>query len=65
MLADGKEAALGRVLKDKTEAAYQRGDLLEKRHRLMAAWARYATRPAKKAGEGGQVAVTRTSTLKS
>src|SRR4029077_9120526 len=33
------EAALAHVLKDKTEAAYQRGDLLEKRRRLMAGWA--------------------------
>lgn len=32
------EAALAHVVKDKTEAAYQRGDLLEKRRRLMAAW---------------------------
>ena len=31
------EAALAHVLKDKTEAAYQRGDLLEKRRRLMEA----------------------------
>ena len=33
------EAALAHVLKDKTEAAYQRGDLFEKRRRLMAQWA--------------------------
>jgi integrase len=36
------EAALAHTLKDKTEAAYQRGDLLEKRRRLMTAWAKYA-----------------------
>jgi integrase len=35
------EAALSHVLKDKTEAAYQRGDYLEKRARLMEAWAEY------------------------
>ena len=35
------EAALAHVLSDKTEAAYQRGDLLEKRRRLMTAWAKY------------------------
>lgn len=33
------EAALAHALKDKTEAAYQRGDLLEKRRELMVAWA--------------------------
>ena len=32
-------------LKDKTEAAYQRGDLLEKRRRMMIAWARYCASP--------------------
>lgn len=36
------EAALAHVLKDKTEAAYQRGDLFAKRQKLMEAWARYA-----------------------
>ncbi|MBI1650111.1 tyrosine-type recombinase/integrase [Hyphomicrobium sulfonivorans] len=40
------EAALAHVLKDKTEAAYQRGDLLEKRRKLMEAWSSYCTRPA-------------------
>lgn len=35
------EAALAHVLSDKTEAAYQRGDMLDKRRKLMAAWARY------------------------
>ncbi len=39
------EAALAHTLKDKSEAAYRRGDLLEKRSRLMAAWAAYAERP--------------------
>ncbi|MER8662850.1 integrase arm-type DNA-binding domain-containing protein [Mesorhizobium sp. M1148] len=36
------EAALAHVLSDKTEAAYQRGDLLEKRRKLMTAWAGFA-----------------------
>jgi integrase len=40
------EAALAHVLKDKTEAAYQRGDLLEKRRRLMVAWAGFCAAPA-------------------
>ena len=33
------EAALAHTLKDKTEAAYQRGDLLEKRRLMMRDWA--------------------------
>ncbi len=36
-----KEAALAHVVKDKTEAAYRRGDLLEKRRDLMDRWARF------------------------
>jgi integrase len=44
------EAALAHVLKDKTEAAYQRGDLLEKRRRLMAEWAAFCSKP-RAAGE--------------
>ncbi|WP_353810575.1 integrase arm-type DNA-binding domain-containing protein [Mesorhizobium sp.] len=36
------EAALAHVLSDKTEAAYQRGDMLEKRRKLMNAWAKFA-----------------------
>lgn len=35
------EHALAHQLKDKAEAAYQRGDLLAKRARLMQAWAEY------------------------
>ena len=38
------EMALAHVLRDKTEAAYRRGDLLEKRVRLMADWARYCSK---------------------
>jgi integrase len=40
------EAALAHVLRDKTEAAYQRGDLIEKRRRLMADWASFCARSA-------------------
>jgi len=50
------EAALGHVLKDKTEAAYQRGDLLEKRRRLMSAWEAYCARPIR---GGGVVALAK------
>lgn len=35
------EAALAHVIKDKTEAAYQRGDLLGRRRALMQEWAAY------------------------
>jgi integrase len=47
--ADVAEMALAHVLRDKTEAAYRRGDLLEKRARLMLEWARYCSKPAKPA----------------
>jgi integrase len=35
------EAALAHTRKDKAHAAYQRGDLLDKRDKLMQAWANY------------------------
>jgi hypothetical protein len=35
------EAALAQRLKDKAEAAYARGDLFQKRRRLMEDWAAY------------------------
>ncbi len=35
------EIALAHVIEDKTEAAYRRGDLLDKRRQLMDAWAEY------------------------
>jgi len=44
------EAALAHALKDKVEAAYQRGDVLEKRRRLMAEWAAFCSKP-RAAGE--------------
>ena len=40
------EAALAHIIGDKTEAAYARGDLFEKRRKLMDAWATYCTTPA-------------------
>jgi integrase len=45
------EAALAHVLTDKTEAAYQRGDIFDKRRRLMNAWAEYCL----KSGRRGNV----------
>jgi integrase len=41
------EHALAHQLKDKAEAAYQRGDLLMKRSRLMNDWAAYCSKVAK------------------
>jgi integrase len=40
------EAALAHALRDQVEAAYQRGDLLERRRRLMEAWAGFCARSA-------------------
>jgi len=40
------EAALAHVIQNKAEAAYRRGDLIEKRGKLMQAWATYCTSPA-------------------
>lgn len=37
------EMALAHTIKDKAEAAYRRGDLLDKRRELMQAWASYLT----------------------
>jgi integrase len=42
---DVVEMALAHAIKDKTEAAYRRGDALEKRRRLMVEWARYCYSP--------------------
>jgi integrase len=47
------EAALAHALKDKTEAAYQRGDFLEKRRQMMDAWAHYCAIPSSKDGKDG------------
>jgi hypothetical protein len=37
--------ALAHAIGDKVEAAYRRGDLFEKRQRLMQAWARWCSSP--------------------
>jgi integrase len=42
------EMALAHAVLDKVEAAYRRGDLLEKRRRLMSDWARYCEQQAKR-----------------
>ena len=41
------EAALAHVIPNAAEAAYRRGDLFEKRRKLMNAWADYVNTPAK------------------
>ena len=43
------EAALDHSVRDKTEAAYQRGDLFEKRRELMDQWAQYCLKGNAKA----------------
>jgi len=40
------EMALAHTVSDKTEAAYNRSDLFERRRRLMQQWATFCTRPA-------------------
>ena len=40
------EAALAHVIGNKVEAAYQRGDLLDKRRELIAEWGEYCASPA-------------------
>jgi integrase len=40
------EAALAHAVADKVEAAYRRGDLFDRRRKLMDAWERYCIRPA-------------------
>ena len=44
--ADIAEAALAHVVGDKTVVAYQRGDLLERRRKLMDAWTTFTGRTA-------------------
>ncbi len=45
------EAALAHVVRNKVEAAYQRGDLFDKRTRLMADWAVFCRRLPSAAGD--------------
>ncbi len=47
--ADICEAALAHSLGSKTQVAYQRGDLLEKRRQLMKAWAAFCYSPTREA----------------
>jgi integrase len=52
------EVALAHVVGDETERAYQRGDLFEKRKRLMQAWCDYCTPPVKRSTPAEQNNVT-------
>ena len=47
---DTAEAALAHTVKDKVEAAYRRGDQLDKRRRLMEAWAEHCARALPETG---------------
>ncbi len=44
---EAAEMALGHAVSDKVEAAYRRGDLFQKRRRLMDEWARFCRSGAK------------------
>jgi integrase len=55
------EAALAHIVADRTEAAYRRGDLFEKRRRLMAAWAAYCQ--AEATGGGTIVPIKRSEAV--
>jgi len=43
--SDAIEMALAHTIKNRTEAAYRRGDMLERRRAIMAAWADYCNTP--------------------
>jgi integrase len=45
------EAALAHVIENKAEAAYRRGDLFDKRRKLMEAWAGFCGRPSSATGK--------------
>lgn len=55
------EHALAHQLKDKAEAAYQRGDLLDKRRSLMKSWAEYCSKIAP--ASGANIAPINTKTV--
>jgi integrase len=46
-----KELALAHTIANKAEAAYRRGDMMDKRRRLMEDWATYCARPIAAAGD--------------
>lgn len=46
--SDMAEMALAHTISDKVEAAYRRGDMFEKRRRMMADWAKFCGTVEKK-----------------
>jgi integrase len=52
---DLRELQLAHAVSDETEAAYRRSDGLQKRFRLVEAWARYCDKPAARNGSGNVV----------
>jgi integrase len=48
--AEAAEMALAHAVSDKVEAAYRRGDLFERRRRMMAAWTTFCATPRQAAG---------------
>jgi integrase len=50
------EMALAHVISDKVEAAYRRGDLFEKRQRLLDDWAKYCITPTTHTADNNMVA---------
>jgi integrase len=53
------EAALAHAVGDKSEQAYQRDNLIEKRRKLMSAWAEYCSKPAHTVKAGDNVVAMR------
>jgi integrase len=53
------EAALAHATGDRVEQAYRRGDALEKRRKLMEAWAIFCSRPAPRESAGPKVVALR------
>jgi integrase len=54
------EMALAHAVSDKVEAAYRRGDLLEKRKHLMSEWSRYCEQSLRKVAEVASISPRRT-----
>ncbi len=53
------EQALAHALPDKVEAAYRRGDMLEKRRRLMEAWADHCSKVCKRLSRSARAVVAK------
>jgi integrase len=53
------EAALAHAVGDKSERSYQRDNLIEKRRKLMSAWAEYCSKPAHTVKAGDNVVAIR------